>query len=133
MLGIGDVRDYVAGLGVAADDHVYCGKLDAKKNESIGIYHLKRGENPNIPIGGIHNSSYRIKPISILIHWNKSPVDTERVSEELFIALLKTRDMTVNGKTIKFIRMLVPEPVDVGTDDNGNFEMVIEMEIYYER
>ena len=28
MLGIGDVRDLIAGLGIAADDHVYCGKLD---------------------------------------------------------------------------------------------------------
>ena len=38
MLGIGDVRDLIAGLGIAADDHVYCGKLDDKKDKSIGVY-----------------------------------------------------------------------------------------------
>ena len=42
MLGIGDVRDLIAGLGIAADDHVYCGKLDDKKDKSIGVYHLNR-------------------------------------------------------------------------------------------
>ena len=39
MLGIGDVRDLIAGLGIAADDHVYCGKLDDKKDK-IGRAHV---------------------------------------------------------------------------------------------
>jgi len=29
--------------------------------------------------------------------------------------------------------MLVPEPQDVGTDDNGIYEMVIETEFYTEK
>ena len=40
MLGIGDVRDYIAGLGLAANTNVYCGKLDDKKDKSIGIITL---------------------------------------------------------------------------------------------
>lgn len=38
MLGIGDVRDYIAGLGIADNNNVYCGKLDNKKDKSIGEY-----------------------------------------------------------------------------------------------
>ena len=42
MLGIGDVRDYIAGLGIADNNNVYCGKLDNKKDKSIGVYNLNR-------------------------------------------------------------------------------------------
>ena len=38
MLGIGDVRDYIAGLGIVDNTNVYCGKLDDKKNKSLGVY-----------------------------------------------------------------------------------------------
>lgn len=31
------------------------------------------------------------------------------------------------------IELLVPEPVDVGTDNSGVYERVIELKIYYER
>jgi len=133
MIGIGDVRDYIADLGLTEKDHVYCGKLEAKKEKSIGIYNLKRSGSPNIPIGGIANSSYCIKPVSILIHWTESIRETEQAAEKLFYKLLRMRDFTINGEKMKFVRLLTPEPVDVGTDDNGIFEMVIEMEIYYER
>lgn len=132
MLGLGDVREFIAGLGLAADDHVYCGRLENKKEKSIGVYRLERTGSPNIPIGGIQNSSYGVKPVSILMHWNKSIRDTEDVSERLFYMLLGTRNVEVNGKLIKFIRLLTPEPVDVGTDSEI-YEMVIEMEIYFER
>lgn len=71
MLGIGDVRDLIAGLGIAVDDHVYCGKLDDKKDKSIGVYHFNRGDNVQMAVGGIQNSSYAVKSISILVHWNK--------------------------------------------------------------
>ncbi|MCM1468489.1 MAG: minor capsid protein [Alistipes sp.] len=132
MLGLVDVRDFIAGLGLAADDHVYCRRLNNKKEQSIGVYRLERTGSPNIPIGGIENSSYGVKPVSILIHWNKSIRDTEAAAEQLFYTLLNTRNVEVNGNRIKFIRLLMPEPVDVGTDSDI-YEMVIEMEIYFER
>ena len=31
MLMLEDIRTYIAGLGVAGEDHVYIGKLDTKK------------------------------------------------------------------------------------------------------
>lgn len=133
MLTLADVRDYIAGLGITKDDNVYCGKLDAKKDKSIGVYHLKRSGQPNIAIGGIDNTSFGDKGISLLIHWNKSPRETEKVSMDLYEALLRLKMVTINKSIIKFVRVLVPEPVDVGTDDNGVYEMVIECEFYYER
>ena len=39
---------------------------------------------------------------------------------------------TINNKTIKFIQPLY-EPQDVGTDDSGIYEIVIEMAVIFEK
>lgn len=133
MLGIGDVRDYIAGLGIADNNNVYCGKLDNKKDKSIGVYNLSRQRPPQTAVGGLNNSSYRIKSISILVHWNTSVRDTEKAAEQLYNMLRDTNNKIINDKKFLFTKMQVDGPVDVGTDDKGIFESVIELDIYYER
>lgn len=133
MLGIGDVRDYIAGLGIADNTNVYCGKLDDKKNKSIGVYNNNRQRPVQMAVGGLNNSSYRIKSVSILVHWNTSVRDTEKTSEQLYNMLRDMNHITINDTKVFFTKMLVDEPVDVGTDDKGIFESVIELDIYYER
>lgn len=133
MLGIGDVRDYIAGLGIADNNNVYCGKLDNKKDKSIGVYNLNRQRPPQTAVGGLNNSSYRIKSVSILVHWNKSVRDTEETSEQLYNMLRDTNNKIINDTRLLFTKMQVDGPVDVGTDDKGIFESVIELDIYYER
>lgn len=133
MLGIGDVRDLIAGLGIAADDHVYCGKLDDKKDKSIGVYNNNKQRPVQMAVGGLSNSSYRVKSVSILVHWNTSIRDTEKTAEQLYNMLRNMNHITINDTKVFFTKMLVDEPVDVGTDDKGIFESVIELDIYYER
>ena len=131
--GIGDVRDYIAGLGIADNNNVYCGKLDNKKDKSIGVYNLNRQRPPQTAVGGLNNSSYRIKSISILVHWNTSVRDTEKAAEQLYNILRDTNNKIINDTKLLFNKMQVDGPVDVGTDDKGIFESVIELDIYYER
>lgn len=133
MLVIGDVRDYIAGLGIADNNNVYCGKLDNKKDKSIGVYNLNRQRPLQTAVGGLNNSSYRIKSVSILVHWNKSVRDTEETSEQLYNMLRDTNNKIINDTRLLFTKMQVDGPVDVGTDDKGIFESVIELDIYYER
>ncbi len=133
MLGIGDVRDYIAGLGIVDNTNVYCGKLDDKKNKSIGVYDNNKQRPVQMAVGGLNNSSYRIKSVSILVHWNTSVRDTEKTSEQLYNMLRDMNHITINDTKVFFTKMLVDEPVDVGTDDKGIFESVIELDIYYER
>lgn len=133
MLGIGDVRDYISGLGIADNTNVYCGKLDDKKNKSIGVYNNNKQRPVQMAVGGLNNSSYRIKSVSILVHWNTSVRDTEKTSEQLYNMLRDMNHITINDTKVFFTKMLVDEPVDVGTDDKGIFESVIELDIYYER
>lgn len=128
-----DVRDYIAALGIAEDEHCYCGKMADKKDKSIGVYPLKNRQPNHIPIGGIKNASYGTKGISFLVHWNKNPTETEQAAIALQEALISCREQQVNGHAIKFIDVLYDEPIPVDTDDNGIYEYVIECLFYYER
>lgn len=128
-----DIQALVKSFGLVEDGHCYIGKLNAKKEESIGVYNLKRASPYGTAIGGRENRSYGVKQVSLLVHWDRSPRDTERAASELFERLEGVRDVTVNGKRILFTTMLTGEPVDVGTDEAGIYEMVIETAFYHER
>ena len=127
---LSDVRDYIASIGISS--HVYMGKLDAKQEKSIGVYNSKHQNGYKTAIGGSDLESYGMKYVTLLVHWNKYPVDTENATAALFDSILRARDVTVNSSKIKFIQPLY-EPQDVGTDDAGIFEMVIEAAVVYEK
>ena len=128
-----DIRDFVASIGIAADDNCYCGKMPDKKDKSIGIYPLKNRQQGSMPIGGPDNGSYSVKSVSMLIHWNHSPTETEEAANTLQEALISCREAEVNGHTIKFFVVAYDEPIPVDTDENGIYEYVIECLVYYER
>ena len=129
MIYLSDIRDWLKTLISA--DYYYIGKLDGKKDRSIGVYQRK---NPAPPIMAISQlSSYEIKPISILIHWNKNANETERTAYELYRQLRAVTLLELNNTHVYFILLLQSEPVDVGTDDNGVYERVIEFDVYFER
>lgn len=133
MLTLVDIGNHIATLGIVDKAHVYCGKMPDKKDKSIGVYHLNRSKAKREVIGGDKNSSYRVKQVSFLVHWDKSTERTEKAADALYQAVCGIRNVTVNGKRILFTKMLTDEPVGVDTDDNGIYEMVVEAEFYYER
>lgn len=126
-----DVRDFIESLNLS--EYTYMGKLDSKKEKSIGVYHGKRKEPYKTAIGGPALQSYGIKSVSFLVHWSESLRDTENAAKALFEALRDTREANTNNKTIKFIQLLCNEPIDVGTDDYGIYEMVIDAAVVYEK
>lgn len=133
MLKMKDIRDYVSGLGIAQDDNIYIGKLDNKKEKSIGVYQRKNSGSPVMAIGGYDMSSYDVKPIALLVHWNKKTVETEEAAFKLFEKLKQESSMIIGDIPIKFVRLMVPEPQDVGTDDEGVYEYVIWLDFIYGR
>lgn len=114
-------------------DHFYIGKLDNKKDKSIGVYQLERSSPPGIAIGGISNTKTMEKSVSILIHWNTNAKETELKALELYYKLLNLRNFEINEYKVNFIRLLVPEPIDVGTDSKNIYERVIQATFYYEK
>ncbi len=121
---LSDIRDYVETLQIA--EEVYMGKMDAKKQKTIGVYNSKHSHPYKTALGGPAMQSYGMKYVTFLVHWNKSPRDTEKAANNLFNKLKQAREVTINKSNIKFIQLLTNEPIDVGMDDAGIYEMVIE-------
>ena len=89
--------------------------------------------SPRIALGGRENSSYEVKAITVLIHWNLNARETEEFSYRLFEEILKQNSVVINNHRIKMIKLNTNEPIDVGTDEKGIYERVIDIEFYYER
>lgn len=126
---LSEVREYLK--TIIQCPQWYCGKIDDSKEQCIGIYNVQ-GPVPNIAIGGLENTSYATKAISILIHWTKNCNTAEQKAQEVYNALFG-QSVTIGGKRVIKFNMRTPEPVSVGTDSNGVFEFIIETIIYYER
>ena len=127
---LADVRDYIASLGLA--EHVYMGKLPDKLEKSIGVYNSKHQRAYTTAIGGPDMEGYEVKYATLLVHWNKYPGETEEAATGLFEALRRTQNVRINDVTIKFILPLY-DIQDVGTDNAGIYEMVIEVAIYTDK
>ena len=132
MLGLADIRDWFKTFNNKAENY-YIGKLDNKKDKSIGVYQGKNTISPRITLGGRENSSYEVKAITILIHWNLKARETEEFSYRLFEEILKQNSVVINNHRIKMIKLTTNEPIDVGTDEKNVYERVIDLEFYYER
>lgn len=133
MLSLKSIRQYIASLNIAENENVYIGKLDNKKQKSVGIYSRKTDGKFFIAIGGLDCSTFNIKPISLLIHWNKSQVETEEAAYKLFDRLKKQSNINIEGIHIDYLCLQVPEPQSIGTDEYGVYEYVIWLDFYYNR
>lgn len=106
------------------------GKLPDKQERSIGVYNSKHQRVYQTAIGGSDLESFGTKYVTLLVHWNKSLRDTEKAAEALFKKICTVREVKVNRETIKFMQPLY-DIQDIGTDDAGIFEMVIEVAVIY--
>ena len=131
MITLAEVRDWIKTFNAA--NNYYIGKIDNKQENSIGIYQRKTIDGPRVAIGGRSLTSYDVKSISVLIHWNKNANETEKRAQYLYNRLFEAESVVIGGTPIKMIALLQNEPVDVGTDDNNVYERVIELDLYYER
>ncbi|BBI32366.1 phage tail terminator protein [Cohnella abietis] len=126
---LAEVRDWLKTQVVSPQ--WYIGKIDGSKQQCIGLYNVN-GSAPVIAVGGLDNTSYGIKSISILVHWTKNADTAEVKAQEVYAALFG-QSATIDGKRVVMFQMRHPEPLSVGTDSEGVYEYVIETTIYYER
>ena len=133
MLTLSDIKDLIKTLQTG--EHFYCVKIDSKPEKTIGVYQRKPSGQPRMALGGLDNTSYEVKQISVLVHWNQYSSQTEEAAAGLFEKIRQAGEggLTVGGTKVYFIRMEVPEPVDVGTDESGVYERVIWFDMIYER
>lgn len=125
---LAELKDYFKTLNVA--EHYSVGKIDGSKMKSLGVYggtSTRRVES----IG--KNSSYGMMRIRILLHWNKSAVETENAAKNLFDKIRYITDLNLNTAYIEYADWDSDSPVFVGTDSVGIYEYVISGIIYYRR
>jgi hypothetical protein len=132
MMELGQIRDYIKTANLA--ENYYIGKLDSKKEKSIGVYQLKKHNDYERAVGAEENDRIKHKGISVLIHWSKNAAETERTAYTLYEFLKRTKPKkTIGEYEISYIQMLQNEPVDVSTDDFGIYERVIEFIVHYKK
>lgn len=128
MITLKEIKDWLKTLEVA--EHYYIGRLDSKKEKSLGVYNRTRS---GAPVTAIDTSSYDIKGITLLIHWTKDADETEIAAQNLWSQLQRITNLDIGEKHIYFIALQVPEPISVNYDDDGIYEYVIDLDIYYRR
>ena len=132
MMTLAELRDWLKTLAVA--EHYSIGRIDGNAEKALGVFDRRGRGRPVLAIGGRDCTSYGVKPVSLLLHWNKNARETEEAAHTLWTAIEEARHVDLpGGGHIQCVRMTVPAPVSVGTDKSGVYEYVIEGEIYYRR
>lgn len=129
MLTMDDIRGYIA--SIADCSNVYIGKLNNKKDHSVGVYHRQGNGPPVTALGGYEYSSYDIRRISLLVHWDKDVQASEEAAYNLYEKLKNISSLSIGDIPINCIILQVPEPICVGTDDNGVYEYVIWLDLVF--
>lgn len=107
------------------------GVYDNTKDKTICVRNLASNKG-KIAVGGLSNTHIAVKGISIVVHWNKNPDESETVAQNIH-ALFYGKDFTIDDFKIVKCDMRNDEPVSVGVDSSGIYEYVIELWITYEK
>lgn len=108
----------------------YNGAIDKSAKQCVGVY--ARGNAAAVrAIGG--QSSYNTLPVSILVHWTEDSNLCEITANSLYTALYESSMLVIGGKRVIDIVLLDSCPINVDRDANNIVEMVIRLNIVYER
>ena len=128
-MSLKEVKDWLKGYIEA--DNWKIGSYENSKDKTICVRNLTSNRN-KIAVGGLKNTSTGVKGISIVVHWNKNPDETERISNEIY-ALFYGQKPKIADYQCVLCDMRSDEAISLGTDANGVYEYVIEMWITYRR
>lgn len=127
MMTLKEVKDFLK-TQIEADNWKI-GTYDNSKDKTICVRNLTSNRN-TLALGGLKNTSTRTKGISIVVHWNKNPDETERVSQQIQEVFYGQHPL-INDKQVVLCEMRSDEPIFLGTDSSGVYEYVIELWITY--
>lgn len=125
---LSEIREY---LKTKIDSPQWYLNKAGDKEESITIYNTT-SQAPRIALGGLEQTSYTTKAISILVHWGKDSNKAELKAQEVYNSFFGQCGIIGDKRVIQF-KMKTDSPIYVGTDIEGIIEYVIETIIYYER
>jgi hypothetical protein len=109
---------------------VYAGNIDGNLDRCIGVYNGRNGGRHKICIGGKACTKTHERQISVLIHFTDNPTLAESEAARVLDILTDLRNEPTEGGTVCY--MALNEPQNVGRDERGICEYVIEGTVYYE-
>lgn len=101
----------------------------SKNEKCVGVY-ARGNAAPPTAIGT--PASYRILPVTLLVHWGENSNDCETTANSLYEGL-ENGIAEINGTRVIQLRLLESTPVNIGRDNNNICEMTIRLNILYER
>lgn len=111
---------------------IYNGFLPKNNSQCVGVYLKERGAR-NLAIGGPSCTSYSTLPLSLLIHWGQDSDACEQEADTIYSTMEAASGETAGGHRIIQFDLVDPCPVNVDRDSNNICEMVIRVNIMYER
>ena len=110
----------------------YNSTIPKNEQQCVGIYLKDRGSRI-IAIGGYAATSYASLPLSILIHWGQDADACQTLANDIYEMMQAAEKETIGGHRIVDFDLQDIGPVDVSRDANNICEMVIRVNITYER
>lgn len=110
------------------NEAISIGKIDNNKEKAICFYNSKRGISP---IKAIDESTYKFKPITILLRYTKNQDNAEQMANAIY-KFYDDRTFNIETKRI-YAQHIYSNPIDLGSDDNGVYEYSIEINMLEER
>ena len=104
------------------NEGISIGKIDNNKEKALCFYNSKRTLSP---IKAINNSTYKIKPITILLRYTKNQ-DTAEIMANSIYEFFDDKEFMIEEKQI-ITQHIYSEPINLGTDDNGVYEYSLEI------
>lgn len=101
----------------------------SKNEKCIGVY-ARGNSSPPTAIGS--EPSYRVLPVTLLVHWGENSDECETTANSVYKTLEKGVD-SISGRRVIQLQLLESTPVNIGRDDNNKCEMTIRLNILYER
>lgn len=133
MLMLKQVADWIKEIDTELPDCIAVGTIDGNKEKYIGVYNDPNASGKQrVCLGGIAQTTYREKRVTLLVHWTNSAVQAEKKAAELYEKLCGRSGFQIGEVKIVYLDPGAA-PVSVGRDVRGIYEYVINMKIIYER
>lgn len=133
MLTLEQVKDWLKSQDTDLNSCIAVGSIDGNKDKFVGVYSLKpSGSSQRICLGGVDQTHYQLRSVSILIHWTNKMSLAEAKASAIY-GLFYGLSGVMMGTTRVISTDPGPEPIPVGKDSKGICEYVIHLKILYER
>lgn len=132
ILTLVHVKDWIKEIAPETVGKIAVGTIDANKEHFVGVYDGKRSPPGRICLGGYPQTRYAQKSVCILLHWSKTPTQAETQAQSLWERMSGAGGFLMGGIPVVSVDAS-GGPVNVGRDEYGVCEYVINLMILYER